>query len=108
MEFWDGKVKWRENGDDNGFGDICVRINGHHYVIGKEGDGSGFKGFAGHKFIIEFISGPHQGKIIEATNLWHQGEIPINYRELLPDNAKWHDKQRKWKDFGGVISLVEV
>lgn len=106
-EFWDAKVKWRENGDTNGFGGVCARIDGNHYVIGKEDNKAGFRGFAGHKFVIEFISGPHQGKIIETTNLWHQGKIPEEYRELLPDNARWHDKQRHWQNFGEVVSMVE-
>lgn len=62
-------------------------IDGQHYVIGPEHDDGGFRGFGGRKFIIEF----NDGRIVETTNLWHQGTIPDGYwREKMQDNAKFN------------------
>jgi len=60
-----------------------VRINGHHYQIGREGDA--FPGFSGRRFVILFRDGTR----VVTTNLWHQGEIPERFRDTLPDNAEF-------------------
>lgn len=62
-----------------------VVIKGHHYVIGSENDPPKARGFGGSKFIIEFFD----GRKVETTNLWHQGEITPWWREKMPDNAKF-------------------
>jgi hypothetical protein len=75
--FWLDYVKQKD--------DLAVaRIDGAHYVVCPENE-QGVRGFGGRKFAIEFFDGRH----VETANLWHQGEIPIRFRERLPDNAKF-------------------
>ena len=61
-----------------------VVIDGTMYQIGRE-DESGFRGFGGRPFAIEFFD---KRKVV-TTNLWCNGKIPDEYRNQLPDNAKW-------------------
>jgi hypothetical protein len=56
----------------------------HHYMTGGEGGPAKWKGFGGQKWIIQLAD----GKIIETTNLWHQGEIPAHFYDRFPINAK--------------------
>jgi hypothetical protein len=60
-----------------------ARINGTHYLIGREEDK--FKGFGGQTFYIQFFD----GRLVKTTNLWCQGEIPEVMRMVLPDNARF-------------------
>jgi hypothetical protein len=57
-----------------------------HYHIGDEkADGpKDWRGHAGHPFRITF----NDGRVVETTNLWAQGEIPEHFRDRLPPNAK--------------------
>jgi len=73
-EFWNRHVT---NRDPN-----AVIIGGEHFIYI---DSDIEKGFSGKKFTIKMNS----GKIISTNNLWHQGKIPQEYRELLPDNAEF-------------------
>ena len=65
--------------------DRHVFIDGESYSIGDENDDSPFRGFAGRHFKIKFDT----GKIVETTNLWYQGTIPKEFRDILKDNAKF-------------------
>ncbi|NIN67223.1 MAG: hypothetical protein GTO63_21490 [Anaerolineae bacterium] len=76
--FWLEKVEVK---DDK----RSVRVNGTHYFIGPENAGEVGRGFGGSKFRIAF----HDGRRVESTNLWCQGNIPELWREQLPDNAQW-------------------
>ena len=58
-----------------------VIIDGQHYLF-HETD-SFIKGFGGRRFKIQFFD----GRIIETNNLWFQGEIPDQFRSMLPNNA---------------------
>ncbi|EMS78004.1 hypothetical protein Dpo_11c01460 [Desulfotignum phosphitoxidans DSM 13687] len=58
-----------------------VIIDGQHYLF-HETD-SFIKGFGGRRFKIQFFD----GRNIETNNLWFQGEIPDQFRSMLPDNA---------------------
>lgn len=62
-----------------------VRIDGGHYWIGDEDPTNRFRGFGGRRFNIKF----HDGREVQTTNLWHQGQIPEHFRDILPDNAEW-------------------
>jgi hypothetical protein len=86
--FWQQYIDAKNNGDLMTNGNKVVRINGSHWVIGPV-SGGGMRGYGGHKFVIEFIEGPHKGEIITTTNLWYQGEINPKFINQLPDNAKW-------------------
>lgn len=61
-----------------------VRIAGKHYAIWPETD-TGARGFGGRQFTIQFSD----GRVVRTTNLWHQGEIPEQFRAFLPDNARF-------------------
>ena len=59
-----------------------VIVDGQHYRLGLNNSGP-FRGFGGRKFTILF----HDGRIVETSNLFHQGEIPIRFRGKLSNNA---------------------
>lgn len=89
--FWDAKVRWKENNDKTEQGERVARIEGVHYVIGDENDTSTFRGHGGRKFTIKFLD---SDETITTTNLWRQGVIPEEYKELLPDNAIFCEEVR--------------
>ena len=59
-------------------------IDGCHYVIDPDTD-SYFQGFGGHEFQIQW----DDGTIKTTKNLWHQGEIPKEWKSVFPNNAKF-------------------
>jgi hypothetical protein len=83
--FWSEKVQWLNDGDKTRDGDKVARINGVHYVIGREDASSFWKGSGGRQVKIKFSNGEE----ITTTNLWHQGGIPEELKTILKDNAEW-------------------
>lgn len=73
---------WNEIVDEK---DLHTIIDGVSYYICKENDKSYFRGHGGQKFVIK----KNTGEVVATTNLWCQGDIPNEYRELLPDNAEF-------------------
>lgn len=65
-----------------------VVINHKVYYIANE-NAIGERGFDGATYYIKFFD----GRIVKTTNLWANGEMPEEYYELLPDNAKWTTKE---------------
>ncbi|WP_433235329.1 DUF6197 family protein [Streptosporangium sp. CA-135522] len=61
-----------------------VVVEGEHYLIVDE-TCSGFRGFGGRRFDIEFFD----GRTATTWNLWHQGTIPARWRDRYPDNARF-------------------
>ena len=53
----------------------AIVINGECYHLGDENDTSYFRGYGGHKFVIEM----NDGRRIITTNLWNQGTIPEKF-----------------------------
>ena len=49
-------------------------------ICGKEVDKSSYS----HKIICS-----SEGRIVKSTNLWHNGTIPENFRDVLTDNAEF-------------------
>ena len=47
---------------------------------------NGFRGFGGRRFKIKMLD---TGDVIETNNLWYQGEVPEEYRDLLPNTAQF-------------------
>jgi hypothetical protein len=80
--FWASKVEYMNDGDVVGNSKV-LRIDGVHYVLSPETDG--WKGCGGNKHKIRLLSGEE----IETTNLWHQGPIPEELKDELPNNAEW-------------------
>jgi hypothetical protein len=63
----------------------AVVADGKHYIIGDEKPSyRGGRGFAGAHFRIFFFD----GRVVDSTNLWMQGEIPEWGRAFMPDNAR--------------------
>lgn len=77
MQFWD---KILQTADDP----RRLFIEGTSYWVGDDKvlDGTP-RGFGGRKFTII----RKDGHLIETTNLWTQGEVPSEYRQILKDNA---------------------
>ena len=71
-------------------GDNSIRIDGVHYMANwdkpmKPRGYQGLQGFAGSLFRIKH----EDGRYVETNDLWYQGNIPVQFRERLPDNAEF-------------------
>lgn len=73
--FWNSQLKDRDN---------AFVINGEHYRTGKAYPQKGY-GFNGEHYRIVTLA----GQVIDTCDLWHQGTVPQEYKEVLPDNAKF-------------------
>lgn len=78
VDYWNEKIEDKDNPN-------IVRIDGTQYYIGKETGEHEFKGYGGRTFGVKFFD----GRLVKTTCLWHNGEIPEEYKELLPNNAKF-------------------
>jgi hypothetical protein len=68
----------------------CVRIAGHHYLVGDEPAAEALRssigvGFSGREIWIRF----NDECVVKTRNLWHQGEVPTRFKDRLPDNARF-------------------
>ena len=79
--YWQERVRRKHNKRQ-------VVINGEVYQIGNNSDS--FRGFGGRKHVIQFLD----GRIVTSTDLWHNGVIPVHFRDQLPDNAKFIDIEK--------------
>lgn len=81
-QFWYDKVKLDMEKNTN-----VLRVNGEHYTISEPlaKHLHFMRGMGGNQFTIKF----NDGRIVHTDNLWHQGRIPIAWREYLPDNAEF-------------------
>lgn len=68
-------------------------IGGHWYSPGDGRPDSSrrhnFLGMGGRRFDIEYIDGPHKGKIITCFDLWSGGLMPDDMKVQFPDNARF-------------------
>ena len=66
---------------------LSLVINGVHYTHGgmKVGVRKDWRGSNGRHYKIKMLD----GTIVETNDLWHQGTIPEEFREYLPDNAEF-------------------
>jgi hypothetical protein len=72
-------------------------IDGHVYSPGNRTSGS-FRGMAGRRFDIEYISpSDHCGKKITTFDLWSGSTLPDNLREKYADTAKFLDGAERVK-----------
>ena len=71
-----------------------VVAKGVVYQISDENDISSFRGFDGAKLVIHFFD----GRKVFTSNLWHNGTVPDEFRDQLPDNAEFGDIQEYFKD----------
>lgn len=66
---------------DRRFDPRSVIANGSAYWVGSAGDYP--KGFGGQRWRITWLD----GRSVVIDSLWHEGPIPEEWRERLPDNA---------------------
>lgn len=95
--FWGKYVDLAKNGDIEYahhfvITSIAVRIDGEHYIIDDE-QRKGLRGFGGRTFYIKFLNGTLEGQVYKTTNLWYQGDIPEEYKDILSDNAMFVSRQ---------------
>jgi len=76
-------------------------IDGTHYIIGNEDSNDYFRGFGGREFHIKF----NDGTVVTTTNLWCQGEPPLEWKEKFPDNAVFINGEQ-WKQIGTNQYLI--
>lgn len=62
-----------------------VVIDGVCYTVGREDIPDEFKGYSGRYFRIEKFT----GEVIETNNLRYNDEVPEEYEDELPNNAKF-------------------
>lgn len=76
---------------------MSARIDGRQYILGAESDKlprsstelwNWQGGTNGATFHIAF----DDGRLVVSQNLWQNGEIPPEFREQLPDNARFVTK----------------
>lgn len=81
-DFWAKYIEERKQNNPNMF-----VIEGNHYVVQPDLANNEyiFAGHAGQKFIIQPLD--KQRPQIVTHNLWHQGDIPKHFRDILTDNA---------------------
>lgn len=89
LAFWRSYAE-RVGADVTSKGERIVRCDGWHYVLGREpsaselaGRGRDGLGCGGRRWEFIMASGQH----VVSHNVWSQGRIPSDLRELLPDNA---------------------
>lgn len=97
IQFWESKIAYRDNGDTTFVSrarrhldkpERVIRCNAKHYTLGPEPHRNERRDMLGHggaRFRFRLLA---TGEIIESHNVWFQGQIPDEYRELLPDNAE--------------------
>jgi hypothetical protein len=97
--YWDEKVAWAQAGDlrpanrRGGPSEPVIRADGVHYVLGPEprrdSNGAlihdGMLGFGGREFRFRMLA---DDRVVVSHNVWHQGRIPVEYADQLPDNAE--------------------
>lgn len=82
--FWMARLK--ESGPN------VVVANNIRYSIGREpgsGENKSFLGFGGAKHEIEF----KDGRVVISHNLWYNGEVPVHFRDRIPNNARFIMRQ---------------
>lgn len=63
-----------------------IIIKGRAYFIDPdESDAPQYRGMNGAKFTIRFFD----GTTVTTRNLWHNGDVPKEFRHRLPDTAEF-------------------
>lgn len=82
--FWLCKLEIMQN--DKDYAARIAIIDGSMFYIGDENT-RGIRGFGGREFIIKFED--RTPSLIKTTNLWYNGDIPLNLQDKFPNNARW-------------------
>lgn len=84
--FWQGYADMAAAGDVTPKGQRIIRCDGEHYVVQPDlhPRDRDLAGFGGHRWEFILDSGQH----LVTHNLWRQGVIPTEMRDVMPDNAR--------------------
>lgn len=111
FNFWAEKVLWRMRGDRRVWTPArsrapdtevvrvatpyVVRIGNRHYLVENRilRAPPSSLGMGGVVVSALVTDGPNKGVLIHSNNWWCQGVIPEAWRQLLPDNAVFLDKE---------------
>jgi len=77
-EYWNDIVKNYNNGDE-------IVVNKIAFFVDDEKQIGTYRGYDGRRFKIRFKDGTEK----ETTNLWYNGEVPDEYKDVLVDNAEF-------------------
>jgi hypothetical protein len=74
---------------------LALRIGHIHYAVVNAlvPKHSGFMGFGGATMYADVFNGPHHGTLVAANDWWCQGDIPPEWQLMLPDNARFIEKE---------------
>lgn len=67
-----------------------IIIDGGCYFDAGNNKPGVFRGFSGRRFWIRF----KDGSTLTTNNLWHQGKIPEEFRDELPDTAEFYTPEQ--------------
>lgn len=112
FHFWSQKYAWHRRGDlvvptpfdsppafksgaNANRNQLALRIGHTHYAVVNAvvPRHSGFMGHGGALMFAEVLEGPHAGTLVAANDWWCQGGIPEGWQIMLPDNARFIDKE---------------
>lgn len=84
--FWFDKIEKLKNNPR------WLIIDGQSYVFNpyNENNYSYFKGFGGRVMYAQKTD----GTVLISNDVWHQGEIPEAFKQIIPDNAKFITKEQ--------------
>lgn len=84
--FWIGRYQGHLAHKDAKYPEkISFIVDGAAYYAHYTREGERGMGFGGSKFIFERLD---TGEQFMSRDVWHQGTVPDNLKDLLPDNAK--------------------
>jgi hypothetical protein len=100
VRFWTEKILWALAGDVTEDGRPVMRVGGRHYVLSPDLGRTepGMRGFGGRLFRFRLITAPDESRpVVESRNVWSQGVIPTELRDLLPDNATMEQPTEQYR-----------
>lgn len=73
---------WQHRLDYSGKRKFAI-VDGYHYVLAPHTDTNWLVGSCGQKYHFLF----NNGEELVCDNVWHQGQVPEHFRDIMPDNA---------------------
>lgn len=67
-----------------------VIIDGVCYSIAPDDNSGAMQGFGGREFKIQFLD---DDRVVITHNLWFQGPVPKQFREKLPNTARFYERK---------------
>lgn len=84
---WRAEAGWAAAGDRTPNGLHCIRVGGWHFIaMPGIHPRRGFMKPGSVEMTWRVLA---TGELFTSNDVWCQGKIPEEFRELLPDNAEW-------------------